>query len=141
MSPLQLPKPTDAELAILRVLWRRGPSTVRQVFEELQEERQTGYTTILKFLQIMFEKHLVQRDERQRTHVYRAALSEEQAQHTLLKDLLDKAFDGSARKLILQALSSSKASADELAQIRALLDQLDKAPQPGKGRPQERSKR
>lgn len=133
MNPARLPKPTDAELAILRVLWRRGPSTVRQVFEELQE-RQTGYTTILKFLQIMFEKGLVQRDERQRTHVYQAAISEDQAQRTLLKDLLDKAFDGSARKLVLQALSSGKASSEELAQIRSLLDQLEKGNRPERGK-------
>ena len=99
-------KPTDGELAILRVLWARGPSTVRQVAEAL--ERDTGYTTALKLLQIMTEKGLVRRDETSRTHVYEAAATEDQTQRTLVSDLLDRAFGGSAAKLVLQALATSK---------------------------------
>src|SRR5690348_14024784 len=113
-------KPTDAELAILRVLRARGPSTVRQVAAELGKD--TGYTTALKLLQIMAEKGLVLRDESARTHVYRAASTEDQTQRQLVTDLLDRAFGGSAAKLVMQALSTSKASPEELAEIRRLLD-------------------
>ena len=114
-------KPTDSELAILRVLWTRGPSTVRQVAEVLN--REAGYTTVLKLLQIMTEKALVVRDESERTHVYQAAYTEEQTQRQLVSDLLDRAFDGSAAKLVLQALASNKASPEELDEIRQLLNQ------------------
>src|SRR5438094_10615854 len=114
-------KPTDAELAILRVLWTRGPSTVRQVTEALG--RETGYTTILKLLQIMTEKRLVARDESSRTHIYRAAFTEDETQRQLVTDLLDRVFDGSAAKLVLQALATQKASPVELAAIRRMLDQ------------------
>ena len=114
-------KPTDAELAILRVLWARGPSTVRQVAEAL--EKDTGYTTALKLLQIMTEKQLVIRDESDRTHIYAAASTEDQTQLQLVSDLLDRAFGGSAAKLVLQALATKKASAEELAEIRKLIDQ------------------
>lgn len=120
-----LPKPTDAELAILRVLWERGPSTVRDVTEALQVERGTGYTTALKLLQIMHDKGLVRRDDSQRTHVYSAVASEDVTQQQLIRDLLDRAFGGSARQLVLQALSSRKASPAELAEIRKLLDELE----------------
>lgn len=113
-------KPTDGELAILRVLWSRGPSTVRQVAEELG--RDTGYTTALKLLQIMTDKGLVRRDESARTHIYQAAYSEDQTQRQLVTDLLDRAFGGSAAKLVLQALATSKATPKELAEIRKLLD-------------------
>ena len=113
-------KPTDGELAILRVLWTRGPSTVRHVAEAL--ERETGYTTALKLLQIMTEKGLVRRDETSRTHVYQAAASEAQTQRTLVSDLLDRAFGGSAAKLVLQALATSKASPEELVEIKRLID-------------------
>jgi predicted transcriptional regulator len=113
-------KPTDAELGILRVLWRRGPSTVRQVAEALG--RQAGYTTVLKLLQIMTEKRLVVRDEAARTHVYQAAYTEDQTQRQLVSDLLDRAFGGSAAKLVLQALAANKTSPEELAEIRKLLD-------------------
>jgi BlaI family penicillinase repressor len=116
------PRPTDAELAILRVLWERGPSTVRQVHESLSGERAVGYTTALKLMQIMADKGLVERDETGRRHVYRARLSEERTQRQLLQDLLDRAFGGSALKLVMQALSTKKASAEELAQIRRLLE-------------------
>ena len=113
-------KPTDAELIILRVLWERGPSTVRQIVEIIG--RDTGYTTVLKLLQIMTEKRLVRRDETARTHVYDAAYTEDETQRQLVSDLLDRAFGGSAAKLVLQALATRRASPEELAQIRELLD-------------------
>jgi predicted transcriptional regulator len=113
-------KPTDAELGILHVLWARGPSTVRQVAEALG--REAGYTTVLKLLQIMTEKQLVVRDETARTHVYQAAYTQDQTQRQLVSDLLDRAFGGSAAKLVLQALAANKTSAEELAEIRKLLD-------------------
>ena len=122
MSKSPSPRPTDAELAILRVLWVRGPSTVRQVHEVLGRERPGAYTTALKLLQIMTEKGLVERDDRDRTHVYRARLSEEQTQRQLVRDLVDRAFGGSATKLVLQALATNRASADELREIRHILD-------------------
>jgi predicted transcriptional regulator len=114
-------RPTDAELAILRVLWTRGPSTVREVFDELGGEG--AYTTVLKLLQIMTEKGLVRRDESERTHVYQAAYSEDHTQKQLVSDLLDRVFDGSAAKLVLQALEAGKASPGEIAEIRKLLGQ------------------
>src|SRR5712692_9007961 len=112
-------KPTDAELAILRVLWARGPSTVRQVAERLG--RETGYTTVLKLLQIMMVKRLVARDEASRTHIYRAAYTQDQTERQLVTDLLDRVFDGSAAKLVLQALASNKASPEELDEIKKLI--------------------
>ena len=117
------PKPTDAELAILRVLWSRAPSTVRQVHDALTGQRATGYTTALKLLQIMSEKGLVARDESDRSHVYSAMLSEGETQRQLLDDLLGRAFGGSATKLVMQALSGDKATPAELAQIRRLIDE------------------
>jgi predicted transcriptional regulator len=119
------PRPTDAELAILRVLWRRGPSTVKDVHDDLDRRVRTGYTTTLKQLQIMAEKELVTRDESQRAHLYIARLPEEQTQSQLVGDLLDRAFQGSASRLVMRALSSRPASAEELAEIRQLLDQLE----------------
>jgi BlaI family penicillinase repressor len=116
---------TDAELGILRVLWRRGPSTVRQVCETLGQERDVGYTTVLKLMQIMTEKGLVERDESERTHVYQARLTQEQTQQQLVGGLLEKAFGGSASQLVMQALAARPASADELARIRRLLDELE----------------
>jgi len=118
-----LPMPTDAELAILRVLWERGPSTVRQVQETLERDRPTGYTTALKMLQIMTEKGLVQRNATERTHVYRARRSEQQTQRQLVGDLLERAFDGSAARLVMQALATRRATPEELDEIRRLLDQ------------------
>ena len=118
MKPLRR-KPTDAELGILRVLWARGPSTVRQVAEQMG--RETGYTTVLKLLQIMTEKRLVVRDESARTHIYQAAYTQDQTERQLVTDLLDRVFDGSAAKLVLQALASNKASPEELDQIKKLI--------------------
>lgn len=126
MSKQELPKPTEAELAILRVLWERGPCTVRQVTETLQEERGTGYTTALKLMQIMTDKGLVQRNDSQRTHVYEAVAPAEQTQRQLVSDLLERAFGGSAQKLVLQALAGRKASKEDLAEIRKLLDDMEK---------------
>lgn len=118
-------KPTSAEIAILRVLWAHGPATVREVHTELSRTQTTGYTTVLKMLQIMTEKGLVSRDETERAHVYQAVPSEERTQQGLITDLLDKAFGGSAQKLVLRALSTRKASPEELAEIRTLLDELE----------------
>jgi predicted transcriptional regulator len=112
-------KPTDAELAILAVLWSRGPSTVRQIAEDMG--REAAYTTILKLLQIMTEKGLVVRDEAARTHIYAAAYTQDQTQRQLVTDLLERAFDGSAAKLVLQALAASKTSPEDLAEIKKLL--------------------
>jgi predicted transcriptional regulator len=117
-------RPTNAELAILGVLWQRGPSTVRDVHEALRAARRgaVGYTTVLKLLQIMAEKKLVKRDTRARTHVYSAAASEATTRGHLLSDLVDRAFGGSSLALVLQALSTTRATPAELEQIRRLLD-------------------
>jgi predicted transcriptional regulator len=118
------PKPTDAELSILQVLWRNGPSTVKTVQEALA--KRTGYTTALKFLQIMTEKGLVRRNESQRAHVYEAACPKEDTQQQLVAGLLKRAFAGSTSQLVMRALSAKKASAGELAEIRRLIDKLSK---------------
>jgi predicted transcriptional regulator len=118
-------RPTECELEILGVLWEAGPSTVRQVYERLRQTRDTGYTTVLKLLQIMHEKGLVLRDESERTHVYRAARQRETTQRQLVKDLLARAFGGSAEKLVMQALALKNVSPDEIAKIRNLLDQIE----------------
>ncbi len=120
------PRPTDAELAILLALWRRGPSTVRQLEQEQSGSKVKGYTTLLKLLQIMTEKGLVARDESARAHIYRAHFNEAQTQRLLLRDLTDKAFSGSTAKLVMQALSSRPASEKELAEIRRLLDEVER---------------
>ena len=122
MARKAMNRPTDAELAILRVLWRLGPSTVREVHAELE---QTGYTTVLKQLQIMTEKGLVVRDESERAHVYAAREPREEVQRGLVGDLVDRAFDGSASQLVLRALSSRPASEAELTEILRLLDELE----------------
>jgi len=116
------PRPTDAELAILGVLWTRGASTVRQVHEALADTRDTGYTTTLKLMQIMAEKGLVKRNETARTHVYTAVAGEEQTQQQLVKDLVDRAFGGSAAQLVLRALSAEGATDAEVKEIRKLID-------------------
>lgn len=123
----EVPRPTNAELAILRVLWQRGPSTVRQVHKALDLDRQseTSYTTALKLLQIMTEKGLVEKDESERPQIYKARLTQEQTQQQLVKDLLDRAFGGSARQLVMQALAAKEASDEELAEVEQLLDRLE----------------
>lgn len=125
MKKTSLPKPTDAELTLLRVLWQTGPSTVRELWEHASRIQQTGYTTVLKTLQIMLVKGLVRRDETDRSHVYRAAVAQEETQRQLVGHLLDRVFAGSARKLVMQALSVKKASREELAEIRKLLDEME----------------
>ncbi len=123
MGKKRLGRPTDGELEILRVLWQRGPSTVRQVHETLVPEKQTSYNTTLKLMQIMNEKGTVTRDDSKRPQVYRTALPEDQMQRRLLADFLQRAFGGSARKLVA-ALTAADISEKELADIRRLLDEL-----------------
>ena len=125
MARSTLPRPTDAELEILRVLWDLGPSTVREVADQLGKTRDVGYTTVLKLLQIMFEKGRVLRDESKRSHVYWAKDRKETTQRQLVSDLIARAFEGAREKLILQALSTKRASKEELAEIRRMLDELE----------------
>ncbi len=119
------PLPTEAELELLRVLWARGPSTVREVRDGLPPARRGGYTTVLKLLQIMHGKGLVVRDEEARSHVYAATVPEEATQQRLVSDLVQRAFGGSAAKLVLNALSGPSATAEERAEIRSLLERLE----------------
>jgi BlaI family penicillinase repressor len=121
-----LPKPTDAELEILTVLWSRGPSTVREVHEIVSLRKPTQYTTVLKLIQIMAAKGLVRRDEKQRAHIYQAARPREWTQRQLAGDLLQRAFNGSARSLLLGALSAQKASKEELSELHRLLEEYEK---------------
>lgn len=124
--PSAIPRPTPAELSILRVLWRLGSATVREVHEALSEGEDTGYTTVLKFLQIMYSKGLVERDASRRAHVYRPLLSQAAAQQQMTEQLVDRVFDGSRSKLVLAALDGSEETTPaELAEIRALLDRLE----------------
>ena len=116
------PRPTEAELNILQVLWQAGPNSVREVQRILNQSKPTGYTTALKMLQIMTEKGLVRRDDTDRTHIYEPRLTEEQTQRQLVRDLVDRAFGGSASKLVLQALSTRRATAEELGEIRKLIE-------------------
>jgi predicted transcriptional regulator len=125
MSQKYLRRPTEAELSILSVLWRLGPSTVRAVHQELNQSQQTGYTTVLKLMQIMAEKGLVRRDEAERSHVYEAAVAQEKTQRQLLGHLLERAFGGSAQQLVMQALATKKASPEELHEIRKLIEQME----------------
>ena len=122
MRKAALPRPTEAELAILQVLWDEGRSTVRAVHEALSKQRTLGYTTVLKLMQIMAKKGLVRRDERQKTHVYYACRAREKTQGQLVRDLLERAFGGSAERLVMRALEEKKVSAEELDRIRQLLD-------------------
>jgi BlaI family transcriptional regulator, penicillinase repressor len=122
----ELPKPTNAELEILTVLWSIGPATVRDVYDVIRRRRSAQYSTVLKFMQIMAEKGLVRRDEKQRAHVYQPARSREWTQQQLAADLMERAFSGSAKALLVGALSAKKATKAELAEIRKLLDQYAK---------------
>jgi len=117
-------RPTDAELAILDVVWQLGPCTVRAVHEQVAQDEDIGYTTVLKTMQIMTEKGLLLRDESNRAHVYRTKKSEEQTQRHLLADLVTRAYRGSAAKLVMQALSSQSATPEEIAEIRRLLTEM-----------------
>lgn len=124
MARRKSPRPTDREITILRILWDNGPSTVREVNEAMNEDEDTGYTTTLKLMQIMTEKSLLTRDESTFKHVYQPALTEEKTQKQLVGDLLDRAFCGSAEKLVMRALSAKKVSPKELARIRKMLDEF-----------------
>ena len=119
------PEPTAAELEILHILWEQGPSTVGFVNEKLNEKRKVGYTTTLKLMQIMSDKALVERDKSQRAHVYSAQVTAEQTQKKLVSNLIDKAFKGSASRLVMQALSTGRASDEELEEIRRLLEAME----------------
>lgn len=123
-----IPKPTDAELIILNVLWQTGPTTVRDCLLRLQESRSPdiGYTTVLKLMQIMTDKGLIERDSSQRPQVYRALITREVTQQNFISDLLDKAFGGSAKRLVMQVLANKEASDKELAEVEKLLDRLEK---------------
>jgi BlaI family penicillinase repressor len=124
--PASPPRPTDAELEILTVLWSRGPATVREIHEVIAKRKPAQYTTVLKMLLIMAEKGLVRRDEKQRAHIYEAASSCESTQRQLAGDLLQRAFNGSAARLLQGALSARKASKAELAELRKMLDEHEK---------------
>ena len=119
------PRPTEAELEILGILWKQGPSTVRAVHDAMAGSRPVGYTTVLKLLQIMAEKGLVRRDETERAHVYAPSAPAERTQRRLVSDLLDRAFAGSAARLVQQALSSRRSSPEDIASIRRLLDDME----------------
>ncbi len=129
MAKTNQPRPTDAELEILNVLWQRGASTVRDVFEALGKTKPIGYTTVLKFMQIMADKGLVRRDEEQRAHVYTAMVPQAETQRQMVSDLLRRAFDNSASQLVMQALANKKTSPQELAEIRRLLDAYERGDQ------------
>lgn len=119
------PKPTESELNILRILWEKGPLTVREVHEALDATRQKGYTTTLKLMQIMTEKEIVKRDESQRAHIYEANIQQQDTQQNMVRNLLDQVFSGSTTSLVMQALSTKKASAEEIEQIRKMLDDYE----------------
>jgi BlaI family penicillinase repressor len=125
MSKAPPPKPTDAELEILQVLWQHGPTTVRVVNDQLSQRREVGYTTTLKIMQLMLEKGLVRRDDEGRSHIYRAAVREQDTQGVLLDRFMEATFGGSALKLVMQALGHRRTSPDELAQIRRLLNDIE----------------
>ncbi len=124
MAP-KLPRPTEAELSILKVFWEHGAQSVRDVYRTLNESKPTGYTTVLKLLQIMTEKGLVERDETKRPQIYTPRLSQQQTQRQLLGDLVHRAFGGSVKALVLQALSTNKSSLAELEAIEKMLDRFE----------------
>lgn len=134
MTDPTVPEPTPGELEILGVLWRRGPSTVREVLDHLPASPAPGYTTVLKLLQIMHRKGLVQRDESGRSHVYAPVASRDETQRQMVGSLLARAFDGSAAQLVLQALSTDAASDEELARVREYLDRVERERGTGGGR-------
>ena len=125
MAKQKTPQPTDRELEILRILWNNGPGTVRQVNEAMNKDKATGYTTTLKLMQIMTEKGLLGRDKSQFRHIYEPAISEEKTQKQIIGNLLEKAFSGSAEKLVMRALSAKKIPATELAKIIRTLEKME----------------
>jgi BlaI family penicillinase repressor len=122
-----VPRPTEAELDVLQILWKHGPCTVRFVNDRLNQKKNVGYTTTLKIMQLMFEKKLLERDESTRSHLYRSAVQEKETRGLLLDRFLETAFRGSALELVMQALGNHKASSEEISQIRDLLDQMEGA--------------
>ncbi len=122
------PRPTEGELEILQVLWTRGPATVRQVYEDLAQTKPVGYTTVLKLMQIMHEKGLVRVNKRQRAHVYEAKVRQDHTQCTIVGEILDRVFAGSAARLVMRALQVKRATPEELAEIRQVLDELSGEP-------------
>src|ERR1700756_5740954 len=126
MNDTSLQKPTASELQILQVLWERGPSTVREVHDALQEEKALGYTTVLKLMQIMTTKGLVRRDENQRAHVYEAQQPAEKTKRQFAADMLERVFAGSARELMLHALASQRSTRHEIEELRNLLDEHER---------------
>ena len=131
MKTNEIPQPTEAELEILTVLWEQGPATVREVNDKLNERRpegskEIGYTTTLKLLQIMFEKGLVTRNADARTHIYSAAMAQTDVQRNMLQRLVDTAFQGSAMQMVMQALGDHDASTEELQEIKALIEKVEK---------------
>jgi BlaI family transcriptional regulator, penicillinase repressor len=125
MAPPQATLPTSSELEILQIIWQRGPSTVREVYRSLARERDIGYSTVLKFMQIMTEKGSLVRDESVRPQLYRPAQPRQRTQRGIVRDVIDRAFGGSSANLIVQALAERRSTADERRQIRELLDRLD----------------
>ena len=125
MNNNQNPKPTEAELKILQILWQHGPSSVRFVNDKLNEEKEVGYTTTLKIMQIMADKELVKRNTESRTHIYESLIEEDATQKQLLKKFVDATFRGSAMKLVMQALGNHEASEDELKKIKALIKKIE----------------
>ena len=119
-------KPTESELEILQILWKKGNASVREVHEELLQTKEAGYTTTLKLMQIMHEKGLVKRDDSIKTHIYQASVSKEKTQKHLLNKMIDTLFGGSPGELVMQALGNHKASAEELEEIQKILDNLKK---------------
>lgn len=126
MATIKTIKPTESELEILQILWKKGNASVREVHEELLEIKEAGYTTTLKLMQIMHEKGLVKRDDSIKTHIYQAAVSKEKTQKHLLNKMIDSLFGGSPSELVMQALGNHKASAEELEEIQKMLDNLKK---------------
>lgn len=124
MSTTRYIKPTESELEILQVLWKKGLATVREVHEELSAMKDAGYTTTLKLMQIMHEKGLVKRDDSMRTHVYQAAVSKEKTQKHLLGKMIDSLFGGSPTQLVIQALGEHKATPEELEKIQEMIDNM-----------------
>lgn len=119
-------KPTASELEILNILWAKGESTVREVHEVLEQQREVGYTTTLKLMQIMLDKKLVERDETSKSHTYKAVVSQDKMRGQMVKGMIDTMFSGSAKQLVMQALGTHKADADELREIRKYLDEMEK---------------
>jgi predicted transcriptional regulator len=126
MATTKTIKPTESELEILQILWKKGNASVREVHEELLFTKEAGYTTTLKLMQIMHEKGLVKRDDSIKTHIYQAAVSKEKTQKHLLNKMIDTLFGGSPQELVMQALGNHKASAEELEEIQKILDNLKK---------------